>query len=113
MTIYLDFSVLEDLANHDEARLGKYARLFIQSVDEVLVQLDAAIAAGDMALLGRMGHRAKSTALSIGASQFANQCLLLEQAAAADDTAVAIAIARTLRPMFDDLHLALLQRLAK
>ena len=108
-----DFSVLEALANHDETRFRKYALLFIQSMEDVLGQLDVAMAAGDTVLLGSMGHRAKSTALNIGALQFSGQCLLLEQIAAGHDTAGAIAIARTLRPMFGDIRLALLQRLAK
>ena len=111
--IDLDFSVLERLARHDKAKVRKYALLFIQSVEEVLAQLDVGMAEGNLALLGSMGHRAKSTALNIGASQFAVQCELIEKAAASQSVADAIAIARTIRPMFNDIRLALLQRLAK
>jgi HPt (histidine-containing phosphotransfer) domain-containing protein len=107
----LDLSVLDTLANHDAAKLRKYSLLFIASLEEVLVQVDDGIARADSALLGAMGHRAKSTALNIGATAFSTQCLLMEQAATAHDTAVTIALAHSLRPMFLPIRAALLQHL--
>lgn len=111
MTMTLDLSVLDTLANHDAATLRKYSLLFIASLEEVLAQVDDGVARGDLALLGAMGHRAKSTALNIGASALATQCLLLEQAAHAQDAAAATTVAHTLRPMFLAIRAALLQHL--
>ncbi len=107
----LDLSVLDTLVNHDAAKLRKYSLLFIASLEEVLAQVDEGIARADCALLGAMGHRAKSTALNIGAAGFSTQCLRMEQAATAQDTAAALALAHTLRPMFQPIRAALLQHL--
>ena len=100
MTYSLDFSVLEDLANHDAAKVRKYALLFVSSLEEVLVLIDGGIANADTALLGAMGHRAKSTAKNVGATALADQCLRLEEAAKANDAATAIAVAKDLRGLF-------------
>jgi HPt (histidine-containing phosphotransfer) domain-containing protein len=112
MSSALNFSVLEDLANHDAAKVRKYALLFIQSLEEVLANIDDAIVRQDIAQLGAMGHRAKSTALNIGATEFAGQCLLLEQAGHAGDSAKALAIAHNLRSLFAPIHTAITAYLA-
>ena len=104
-----DFSALKTIANHDEAKLRKYAQLFIASLEDVLAQVDDGIGRADIALLGAMGHRAKSTALNIGAADFGHQCLLLEQAAAGGDVAATLALAQSLRPMFLPIRAALMQ----
>lgn len=104
-----DLSALKALANHDEAKLRKYSQLFIASLEDVLAQVDDGIDRSDIALLGAMGHRAKSTALNIGAADFGQQCLLLEQAATARDVSAAIGLAQSLRPMFLPIRTALLQ----
>ncbi len=109
MTTVFDLSVLKALANHDDAKLRKYAQLFVASLEEVLVQVDDGIDRADIALLAAMGHRAKSTALNIGAADLGHQCLLLEQAATAGDVAAAIVLAQSLRPMFLPIRTALLQ----
>ena len=109
MNMAFDYSTLKALANHDEAKLRKYSQLFIASLEDVLAQVDDGVNRADLALLGAMGHRAKSTALNIGAAEFGHQCLLLEQAAAACDVSGAIALAQSLRPMFLPIRTALLQ----
>jgi HPt (histidine-containing phosphotransfer) domain-containing protein len=107
----LDLSVLEKLVNHDEAKFRKFALLFMDSVETVMKAVDDAIAQHDLAALAAMGHRAKSTAMNIGATQFSAQCLLLEQTAKANDPA-AIEVARTLRPLFATICQAIALRLA-
>ena len=111
MTHSLDLSVLEDLANHDAAKVRKYALLFVSSLEEVLVLIDGGIANADTALLGAMGHRAKSTARNIGATELADQCLRLEEAAKANDAATAIAVAQSLRALFLPIRAELLAHL--
>ena len=112
MSIPLDIHVLDTLANHDAAKIRKYALLFIQSMDDILAQIDVAIDSKDIAQLGAMGHRAKSTALNIGAADFSQQCMLLEQAAHNQDSSTALAVAQTLRPMFGPIHAAITRHIA-
>jgi HPt (histidine-containing phosphotransfer) domain-containing protein len=107
-----NLSVLEDLANHDAAKVRKYALLSLQSLEEVLAKIDDAILRQDIAQLGAMGHRAKSTALNIGATEFSGQCLLLEKAGHAGDGATALAIAHNLRALFEPIHTAISAYLA-
>lgn len=108
----LDLSVLDTLVNHDAAKFHKFALLFISSVETVLAEVDTAITQVDLATLAAMGHRAKSTALNIGASEFSQQCLLMEKAAKAQDVGAALGFAGSLRPQFDRICEAIHLRLA-
>ena len=101
----LDLSVLDALVGNDATKFRKFALLFISSMETVLSQVDTA------ATLGAMGHRAKSTALNIGATAFSRQCLSLEQTARAQKVDEATAIANGLRPMFTAICQAIQQRL--
>lgn len=107
----LDLSVLDTLVNHDPTKFRKFALLFMSSMETVLSEVDAAVAKHDMTTLGAMGHRAKSTALNIGATAFSRQCLQLEQTARAQQVDQATAIAHSLRPMFSAICQAINQRL--
>ena len=100
----LDLSVLDALVGNDATKFRKFALLFISSMETVLSQVDTAA-------LGAMGHRAKSTALNIGATAFSRQCLSLEQTARAQKVDEATAIANGLRPMFTAICQAIQQRL--
>ncbi len=111
-TLGLDLSVLDALVGNDAAKFRKFALLFISSMETVLNEVDSACAAQDMGTLGAMGHRAKSTALNIGATAFSRQCLLLEQTARAQKVDEATSIANGLRPMFTAICQAIHQRLA-
>lgn len=106
----LDLSVLETLVNNDPGKLKKFALLFIESIEAVLSQVDLAIASQDLPTLVAMGHRAKSTAKSIGAEAFSNNCLSLEQTARAGKSAEALEIASNLRPQFESIRETMLQR---
>ncbi len=107
----LDLSVLDRMVGNDPAKFRKFALLFISSLEDVLQQIDEAIARADLSALSAMGHRAKSTALNIGARSFSDQCRLLEQAAGEGDCATALALAQSLRPQFLGIRHAIDQRL--
>lgn len=100
----LDLTVLDDLVAHKPEALRKYTLIFISSIEDVLARIDAALDGDDLAVLAAMGHRAKSTASSIGAHAFSRQCLLLETSAKAADSVVARAVALQLRPVFEDIQ---------
>jgi len=107
----LDLGVLDALVGHDAAKFRKFAQLFMDSVETVMQAVDDAIAQHDLATLAAMGHRAKSTAMNIGALEFSKQCLLLEKTAKAQEADAALATARTLRPMFSGICQAIKLRL--
>ena len=108
----LDRTVLDELVGNDAQKFRKFALLFLTSLDDVLHQVDAACASGDIATLGAMGHRGKSTAMNIGAAKLSGMCLQLEQTARAKDAAQALALARGLRSEVEGIRAAIGLRLA-
>ena len=108
----LDLSVLDRMVGNDPARFRKFALLFLQSVGDVMDQVDQALLAEDLAALGALGHRAKSTSMNVGAATLARQCGALEFAAQQQDRVGAYAIARGLRPLLEVVRTAIEQRLA-
>jgi HPt (histidine-containing phosphotransfer) domain-containing protein len=107
----LDLGVLDALVGNDASKFRKFAQLFMSSVGGVMAEVDTAIAQEDMHKLAAMGHRAKSTALNVGAHAFATQCIGMENAARVRDVATALALAKGLRPLFDEIGHAFAQRL--
>lgn len=108
----LDLSVLDRMVGKDPIRFRKFALLFLQSIGDVLDQVDQALAAEDLAALAGLGHRAKSTSMNVGAAGLARQCLAMESAALQQDRAAAYAVARGLRPLLELVRAAIDQRLA-
>ncbi len=108
----LDLSVLEKMVGGNAVKFKKFALLFVSSMTEVMAQIDAAVSSSDLTALAAMGHRAKSTARNVGATGLSEQCLLLETAAQAGETANALAIAQSIRPMFAAICTAIDLRLA-
>ena len=108
----LDLSVLEKMVGGNPVKFKKFALLFVSSMTDVMAQIDAAVVQDDLPTLAAMGHRAKSTAMNVGATGLSAQCLLLEKAAHASERDNALAIARGLRPMFAAICAAIDARLA-
>jgi HPt (histidine-containing phosphotransfer) domain-containing protein len=100
------------MVGFNAVKFRKFALLFLSTVEDALAQIDTALAVQDLQTLSAMGHRAKSPALSVGAAGFAARCLLLEQTARSGDAEAAIAIARSLRPQFEDIRSVIERRLA-
>jgi two-component system sensor histidine kinase/response regulator len=60
-------------------KMRKYALLFLESARDSLVEIDAALAQENLALLAELGHRTKSSARAVGAMRFGSLCLALER----------------------------------
>jgi len=73
-------------------KMRKYTQLFLDSARDTMVEIDAALAAADLARLSELGHRLKSSARAVGAMRFGNLCLALEQGRQDADTARACAL---------------------
>ncbi|TWI67634.1 PAS domain S-box-containing protein [Pseudoduganella lurida] len=74
-----DVSALALTFGNRPDKMRKYAVMFLASAREGLVEVDAALAAGDLHRLGELGHRIKSSARAVGAHSFAELCLALER----------------------------------
>ena len=74
----LDMGQLGITASGDRAKMRKYAFMFLEAAREALPEIDAALAAGDLELAARVGHRIKSSARAVGARDFGAVCEDLE-----------------------------------
>jgi len=89
----IDLSVLGKLLGGDMRKVGKFAAKFLESSQEGIRDMEAALARGDVQAVRELGHRIKSAARSVGAAGMADLCLALEQLAPGD-TASEVARAR-------------------
>jgi two-component system sensor histidine kinase/response regulator len=89
-------------------KMRKYALLFLESAREGMAEIDAALAQADLVRLAELGHRIKSSSRAVGAMQFGNLCLALEQVRKDADTANARQLVEQMRTMLGvlDEHIA-------
>jgi len=88
-------------------KMRKYALLFLQSARDGMKEVDAALADEDLEQLSELGHRIKSSARAVGAMQFGNLCLALENGRNDDDMSNARQLTQQMHAMLDvlDLHI--------
>lgn len=115
-TEHIDLSVLEAYVGSTPHELREFVALATQSLQQALAPLFDAMATADLPLLAECSHRAKSTALHIGAEGFATACMALEAAARQGKKEEALALAKQLQhrsaAVQDALQAALKKRLS-
>ncbi|KQQ97007.1 CHASE domain-containing protein [Massilia sp. Leaf139] len=75
----LDTGVLAATFGADPGKMRKFGFMFLDSAREGLAEIDAALAAHDLARVGAVAHRLKSSARAVGALGFADLCAELER----------------------------------
>ncbi len=73
----------ELLGTQDPLMLADFYDDFVQTGSETADSIQGAYAASDIAELGRLAHKLKSSARTVGANALADSCLVLEEAAKA------------------------------
>lgn len=76
----VDMAVMRRMFHDNPALVLKFGLKFIEVATDTLVEMKAAQAGKDLLALGRLGHKLKSSARTIGASGFADLCEALEKA---------------------------------
>lgn len=107
----VDLQVLEEYVGSAPKDLRHFAQLAITSLAAALAPVAQAMATGDLRTLQASGHRAKSTAVHIGAQDFADTCRALEEAARLGQAEQALALAGQLQTRFVPLEQALARAL--
>jgi PAS domain S-box-containing protein len=74
----IDLAVLGKMVSDDPIKIRKFAAMFVSTARDTLVEMDAAHTQGDLAVIGSLGHKLKSSARTVGAIGFANLCQALE-----------------------------------
>jgi CheY-like chemotaxis protein/HPt (histidine-containing phosphotransfer) domain-containing protein len=98
----VDLAVLVQLTSGNKKMMMKIAASFITSMARTVAELEAALATGDRAALAALGHKAKSSAGTVGAHGLCRLCLELEtsmgeEAADIDDARPIVAAIRALK----------------
>ncbi len=95
----IDLSVLAKTVGNNPDRLRKYALLFLETMMSTLEEIDAAITAGDIDQVAELGHRAKSSAATVGALEVARLCQRLQGLKNGGSTQAATELFNRLSPL--------------
>jgi signal transduction histidine kinase/ActR/RegA family two-component response regulator/HPt (histidine-containing phosphotransfer) domain-containing protein len=102
----IDLSVLAELFGHDPQKVRKFTFKFLESTQEVVRDMEAALARGEVQPVRELGHRIKSAARTVGAFGMADLCQdleLLTSGETADEVARAQPIVAQLRVLLEQV----------
>jgi len=108
----IDLAVLAELVGNEPARIREMAHKFVASLHKEVAEIEAALARGDLAALGALGHYSKSPAMMVGAAQVAHLCQALEANAREGDLERARHIVAQLRALPEQIREQLARELA-
>ncbi len=100
----LDLEVLSDAFNGNPDKMRKYAFMFLETAREGLLEIDRALAAGDIERAAGVAHRIKSSARTVGAMGFGDVCADLEGQREHGSIAQARSLAARLRALLARLE---------
>ena len=83
--VAVDMAALRQMFHNNDALVRKFGLKFIEVANDTLAEMKEAQSKKDLAELGRLGHKLKSSARTIGASSFADLCEGLEKANTGND----------------------------
>lgn len=111
----LDTHVLQALTRGKASAMTPIVQAFESMMDNTLAELRQALTAGDATRLGQLGHKAKSSAASLGAHGLAGRCLALETAmrAASPDLGAAATMVQEIQQLSPRVVQALRDALAR
>lgn len=101
--VAIDLKVLGRLVTDDVGQIRKFALMFVETARSTLAEMDAARTRGDLAMLGALGHKLRSSAATVGALAFADLCQALESAGKADDLQHAEQVLSQLPPLLEEI----------
>lgn len=75
----VDLNVLDQLLEQDVDSVHKFARVFLNTTQDGVQELEAALASGNVERMRELGHKMKTSAYIVGAAGIAALCESLEQ----------------------------------
>ena len=100
----LDLEVLSDTFGGNPDKMRKYAFMFLETAREGLLEIDRALAAGEVERAAGVAHRIKSSARTVGAMGFGEVCADLENQRDRASIAQARSLAARLRALLARLE---------
>jgi two-component system sensor histidine kinase/response regulator len=104
----VDRSALAKLVNYDEAKVRRFALKFVENSRATLVEMQNTSRHSDLIALGRLAHRLKSSAATVGAEGFSRACKELESTCQRNDAALAAQMVAELAPALEGVNAELL-----
>ncbi len=100
----IDLSILSNILGSHPDKIRKYVMLFLDLTQKALVEIDTALAHGDLVTVSALGHRTKSSARTVGAMRFGELCMALEQLKEGGDTNQARDIVVQMRTLLAQIY---------
>jgi PAS domain S-box-containing protein len=100
----LDLEVLAETFGGNPDKMRKYAFMFLETAREGLLEIDRALAAGEIERAAGVAHRIKSSARTVGALGFGDVCADLEAQRERGSVAQARSLAARLRALLARLE---------
>jgi two-component system sensor histidine kinase/response regulator len=100
----LELDVLADTFGGNPEKMRKYAFMFLETAREGLLEIDRALASGDVGRAAGVAHRIKSSARTVGAMGFGEVCADLEAQRERGSIAQARSLAARLRALLARLE---------
>ncbi len=97
----INLAVLAKTVGQNPEKIRKFALMFVSSMHDTLAEVAATLAQADMMGVAALGHRAKSSARTVGAMGFADLCQNLEQCNRAGDYDKACGIVAQMRALLE------------
>ena len=95
----IDLSILYTSLGGKLDKVRKFAFMFVDAMPKTMTEIDDALAREDLAALGALGHRAKSSAATVGAMGMARLCQALQQFKEGGDVGQARCIVMKMAPL--------------
>ena len=104
----VDRSALAKLVNFDPVKIRRFVLKFVENSRATLVEMQNTSKQSDLVALGRLAHRLKSSAATVGAGALSILCKDLERACQTNDVALATQLVRELAPALEGVNSELL-----
>ncbi len=104
----VDRSALAKLVNFDPVKIQRFALKFVENSRAMLVEMQNTSKQSDLVTLGRLAHRLKSSAATVGAGALSLLCKDLERACQTNDTTLTTQLVRDLAPALEGVNSELL-----
>ncbi|MEO6421119.1 MAG: ATP-binding protein, partial [Candidatus Nitrotoga sp.] len=82
----IDLTILAKILGNQPEKIRKYVMMFLDLTQKTIIEIETALAQGDIATLSAIGHRTKSSARTVGAMGFGELCQALEELKGNEDT---------------------------
>jgi len=83
----VQFDVLATLLQHDPTQIARFSEMFLAGARDTLNEMQVASTADDLHEIGRLAHRVKSSAATVGAMPFAEKCAEIQEMVRSGDIA--------------------------